>query len=124
MNVQGRNVNLHKCNLHGVGQAEGKRTEKTEWWHIIEERMLGNPLKEKRFLSRVFKQRSTSLVVVLDVGPGLLLQMEGSHRKSVEVCDSTVCAGNSKNVMNGNEWRNLGRLWGGSSEKAGKGVKE
>lgn len=75
MNVRGRNVNLYKCNLHGVGQAEGKRREKSEWWHIIEERTLGNPLKERRCLSRVFKQRSTGLVVVLDVGLGLLLQI-------------------------------------------------
>ena len=82
-----------------------KRREKSEWWHIMEERTLGNPLKGKWYLSRVFKQESTGLVVVLDVGLGLVLQIEGSHRKSVEVCDSMMCAGTSKDVMNGNEWK-------------------
>ena len=75
---------------------EGKRREKSEWRYIIEERTLGNPLKGKRCLSRVFKQRSTGLVVVLDVGLGLVLQIEGSHRKSVEVCDSTMCTGTAR----------------------------
>lgn len=65
------------------------------WWHVSEERASENALKEKRCLS-IQSRGYVSLAGAAEVRLGLVLQVEGSHRRGVKVCDGVMRAGNSK----------------------------
>lgn len=86
----------------GGSEMEGKEWEAAYYW--------GESIRKKTLWwrrdawAKCQSKGDISLAGVLEVGLGLKLQLEGSLRKSIKVCDSVLCAGNSELPMQGETW--------------------